>query len=380
MNGLVLFHCDSNTGYAIDALERAFASATRRAFPDGKIFLAYRSLASGPPENLRGLYEDVTQAKYRGLDSTETRELSRWIRSRHISFALAFDLPVKADVLVPLREGGVRSILSYWGAPISSVFPWYLRPARRAQYLLSKGRPDHFVFESEGMRDGAVRGSCIPRSRTSVCRLGVDTQRFRPDVGDADYIFREFAIPRHRSIVMFSGHMEHRKGVHILIEAFSSLVEEKRRDDLQLVLVGNFRDDFERLVGHIRGPFSRDRITFAGYRHDVERLHHGVSIGVVPSCGWDSFTMSACEYAASGVPLIVTNLPGLSESVVPEETGLLVEPDSPRQLAQAIERLADNEALRRRMGSQARYRAISELSAERQIVDLSNILKSVVAS
>ena len=60
------------------------------------------------------------------------------------------------------------------------------------------------------------------------------------------------------------------------------------------------------------------------------------------------------EAQACGVPVVATNVGGTPELITNEETGLLVEKDNARALADSIRRLMDSESLRVRLGQQAR--------------------------
>ncbi len=371
-NVLLLFHCASNTGYAIATLERIFHQAARNvAGEDGAVHYAYSDLAQGRPKHLENERADVIQVKY-AASPVELRAFETWVRRRMITHVLAFDLPVDAPVTRTLRSAGVKRIVSYWGASISDTYPWFLRPLRRVQYLLTFSRPDHFVFESRGMRNRAILGAGIPARQTSVCNIGVDCDLFRPSVG-SDYAHRQFDIPRHRHIVFFSGHMEERKGVHVLIDAFLSLPSSVR-ERLHLVLAGNTREDAQRLSLRFGDDKAAAQVTFAGYRNDIPLLQQSASIGVIASTGWDSFTVSAVEMAATGLPLVVSDLPGLQEAVIPGETGLRVPPGDTAALAAAISSLALDHLKRSQYGAAARERAVAQFSAERQIREVTGHL------
>ncbi|WP_414652162.1 glycosyltransferase family 4 protein [Gemmatimonas sp. UBA7669] len=373
-NGLLLFHCESNTGYAIRNLELAFARAMRLHLgAGGRIFLGYRSLSGGRSWLLDEHAEEVFEVAYRQSSSAQLADFSRWLCERNIGSCLAFDLPVSASINSALRGGCIQNVVSYWGASISSIYPWLLRPARRLQFLMSKHRPDVFVFESEGMRERGVLGSAIPPKRTVVCPIGVDTERYCPSAETSEYAYNLFGIPRDRSIVFFSGHMEERKGVHVLIDAFQTIVR-RGITDAHLLLVGNTESDKSRLDGRIIDPRLRDYITFGGYRSDISEIHKSVSIGVVASTGWDSFTVSSVELASSGIPLIVSDLPGLREAVDPEVTGRLVRPGDTVGLADAITELLHDPQLRRRFGAAARDRTLRRFTETSQVDGLVSAL------
>jgi glycosyltransferase involved in cell wall biosynthesis len=86
--------------------------------------------------------------------------------------------------------------------------------------------------------------------------------------------------------------------------------------------------------------------------------------------------MSATELAASGVPLIVSDLPGLREAVVPGVTGDWSSPGNSFDLAEKIRRLVDEPKRRAEYGQAARSRAVTEFSTERQTAEISSILWS----
>ena len=88
--------------------------------------------------------------------------------------------------------------------------------------------------------------------------------------------------------------------------------------------------------------------------------------GVLPSSGWDSFTLSSVEMAATGLPIVASHLQGLAEAVRHEHTGLLFEPGSALALANALERLLDRPAFAAELGRNGRTRCERELSRDLQ--------------
>jgi glycosyltransferase involved in cell wall biosynthesis len=68
------------------------------------------------------------------------------------------------------------------------------------------------------------------------------------------------------------------------------------------------------------------------------------------------------EAASAGLAIVGTSVGGISDVLIPEVTGIAVEPDQPEALANAIERLLGDEPLRRRLGEAARQHALRRFS------------------
>lgn len=75
--------------------------------------------------------------------------------------------------------------------------------------------------------------------------------------------------------------------------------------------------------------------------------------------------MSLLEAGAAGLPAVASRVGGVPEVIANQETGLLVSPDRPRELAEALRRLAEDEALRERLGAALRQRVSDRFSRER---------------
>lgn len=118
-------------------------------------------------------------------------------------------------------------------------------------------------------------------------------------------------------------------------------------------------------------------ITFLGMRDDVDALYAAMDLYVLASHreGWPR---SAMEAAATGVPIVATNIRGCRQVVDDGVTGLLVPPHNAGALARAIEQLASDPDLRRSMGQAARRKARSEFDEQSVIATTLSVYEQLL--
>lgn len=374
---LFFFHCGSNTGYAIGRHERTFArTASRLVGNPQDIHFAYPNLDRGRSDTLPDEIRNIIRFDASSADPSELRYIAEYIAGHRIRVAFGFDQPARQPAYATMRRAGVRRIIAYWGAPMSSLNSGIRRLLKRLDVALAIHRPDHFVFQSEGMRDFAVRGRGIPRRQTSVIRSGVDVGLFSPPACSDTYAHDVLKIDRERRLIFFSGHMEERKGVHVIVKAAAELVNQRSRKDVHFVLLGNYLGQERRFDPLYKGTEAEQHILFGGYRDDVPAILKSCYAGIIASTVWDSFPMSSLEMAASGLPIVVSDLTGLREAV-DEGSGFRFPVGDHIAAADRIAELLDDEALRNRMGAAARRRAENGYTVEEQISGLERVVRQV---
>jgi glycosyltransferase involved in cell wall biosynthesis len=374
---LVLFHCESNPGFAAASHEVTFfRMAERLVRSHDDIHFAFRTLDGGMSPTLPKELKNVIEFDASSTSHSYLSRIEEYIRTHRITLVFGFDQPVRRKAYAYLRRGGVKHFISYWGAPMSSINQGIKLMLKRLDVLLAFNQPDHYIFQSEGMRDYAVYGRGIPLHKTSIVRTGIDIDRFSPPEEADWYAHDQFNIDRTRKIVFFSGHMEERKGVHIIVKTAVHLVDELGRKDVHFLIVGNKPGQEERFFPLFKKTNAEQHITFGGYRSDVPQLLKSCSIGMIASTGWDSFPMSSVEMAATGLPLVISDLPGLRDAVT-RETGMLFPVGDYKAAANRLVELLDDEKRRREMGMKGRQRVLEKFSSSQQIYELERIVRSV---
>lgn len=141
------------------------------------------------------------------------------------------------------------------------------------------------------------------------------------------------------------------KGHKDLIDAIAPLMA--TRPKLHLVFVGGGSPVFEQTQDYIAQLGLQDRIHLMGMRRDVPNLLAGFDLFALATQQEASGTVYV-EAQASGLPVIGTNVGGVSEMFRDGQTGILVPPKDPAALTHALQRLIDDVDLRHRMGEAGR--------------------------
>lgn len=147
-----------------------------------------------------------------------------------------------------------------------------------------------------------------------------------------------------------------KKGHETLIAATEALDE--KAPYLLIVGDGVQRATLEDIA--IRSPNSK-QIRFLGFRSDIPDLLAASDFFVLPSLT-EGLPLSVLEAMAQKLPVIATNVGGIPELVVDGETGILIPPNDPDALANAMERMIRDPAMRRRMGEAGYHRVATEFS------------------
>ena len=377
---LVSIHFPSNVGYAIAPLEKTFYKMARQLTSDeANIHYSYTSLEDGAPKSLPSGFTNVITFDHYAKDKTEKNAISNYIKKNNIDVVFGFDLPVSRPSYYGLRKAGVRKIISYYGSPMSSINHGFRLLLKRLEVKTHIFRPDHFIFESEAMRKTAVYGRGIPLGETSVIHLGVDVDKYNPRVGDSFYAHKIFGIPNDRKIIFYSGHMEERKGVHVIVRAAVELINKRKRTDVHFLILGNKSGEEKKFLPLYEGTGAASYITFGGYRNDLEKIMPTCYLGTIASNGWDSFPRSALEMAACGLPLIVSNFQGLVETIEQGDTGVLFKTGDHIDLAMKIEQLLDDEEKHCDMSRAARERIEKRFTLDCQLKQLVETVQEIIA-
>lgn len=218
--------------------------------------------------------------------------------------------------------------------PVAMATWWLERPIP----LLYRGLPT--IAVSESTRDDlAARG--LDRRTIEVIPNGIDLEHFTP-------------APDSKTVspsVVFVGRLKEYKRVDLILDAVRRLRE--RGTAVEFDVVGRGEREGA-LKAHARRLGLGEEVRFHGFVSEDEKLEllrrSWIHVLTSPKEGWG---ISSIEAAACGTPTVASDAPGLRESVLDGETGLLVPHGDVDALADALERLIRDVDLRHRMSREA---------------------------
>ena len=224
-------------------------------------------------------------------------------------------------------------LITEYGARFHRKADFVTMPTQAAIDMLAAGRKD------------------LPDIPIKPVSNGIDLSRFQATKASAA-IYKKFAIPKDCLIVSYIGRLDSEKHIHVLIDAFNAVLERTTKP-IHLLIVGG-GTDAERLENHVYELGIHSRVTFTGRVTDDEivELHKVGDIFAVPSPA-ELQCIAALEAMSSGKPIVAVNAGAVYELCQTDRNGFLCEKDDVEQMADALEKLIDDEELRTKFGKES---------------------------
>jgi glycosyltransferase involved in cell wall biosynthesis len=203
---------------------------------------------------------------------------------------------------------------------------------------------DHIVVNSAFTAGEVHQRLDVPRAGITVCRPGAPPWPART------------ASPE-KGHILFVSTLEPRKNVGGLLDGYERLLS-VRPDAPELVLAGRATPAAAPWLARLAKPPLAGRVRHLGYVSDAERrtLYEQAALVVLPSFN-EGFGLPVLEAMTVGVPVVASNRGAIPE--VLGDTGLLVDPDRPDDLGDAMDRLLGDRALAARAASRGLRRSLT---------------------
>jgi glycosyltransferase involved in cell wall biosynthesis len=216
---------------------------------------------------------------------------------------------------------------------------------------------------SEDLRHRVINLGADPAKVTTI-PYGVDVEKFKPDTRRKAKC-RELIRLKYRrgqKVILAVGRLVEKKGFTYLLDAMKIVLS---KTDKALLVIAGDGDLKSELSSKTHRLGISTHVYFPGNieRDDLPLYFSGCEIMVVPSVrdkygNIDGLPNVLMEGLASGRALVASDIAGIPNVIFDGENGLLTEPENPESIAGALLRLLEDDALRKKLGSEARLQAL----------------------
>jgi glycosyltransferase involved in cell wall biosynthesis len=211
---------------------------------------------------------------------------------------------------------------------------------------------DRILCVSESLAE--IADSIVSEPKTEVLANGADPSRYPTDCKRE--LREELGIAHDTTVILFCGGYTKRKGIHEIIEALDGV----HHENVQLVFVGHYGDLRERLIrGLEESPHESYRVLWEVPPLALRRWFTVADVFMLPSHA-EGRPNTVYEAMASETPVVGTAVSGIPEQVEDGKTGLLIPPRDAGALTSALNRLIEDEALRKEMGQNGLARLLKK--------------------
>lgn len=238
--------------------------------------------------------------------------------------------------------------------------------------MVRRERSDAYVAISQAVADALVERG-VPEDIITVIPNGIDADAFAEAAvefyGDGAAKMPTADLKERPLVFCAARNMDQSKGIDVFAEAASLMLKDWPAE--ANIPAPNFRvagSGPEKMVleDFAKGEGIDDPFKVIGYAPLIAPWYKACDISVMPSRA-EAAAVVALEAMSLGKPVVATRVGGIPEVVIDGETGILVDPDDPHELATAIRSLLLDPALAKRMGAAGALRVRNHFTEDHMV-------------
>jgi L-malate glycosyltransferase len=302
----------------------------------------------------------LERMKSKRFDWGAVRDLANLLRRERIDL-----------VHTHLYHANLYGRLAAWraGVPaIATVHNTYTRPKlhrRLINRLLSRAS-SRVIAVSEDIRRDLIRYDGVRPDKILTITNAIDIARIETPISRQEARQR-LGIPDHVLAIGCVARLEEQKGHRFLLEALTVL----KGIPLRVFFVGD---------GRLRQTLEEQAVslgvaqstTFLGTRQDVPEILKALDVYVMPSL-WEGLSIAMLEAMAAALPVVISDVGGVSQVVGNDEYGIRVPPGNAAELARAIRSLCAEPQRRAALGARAKQRVLENFSLDAMLRELTKV-------
>ncbi|MDR6999608.1 glycosyltransferase family 4 protein [Neobacillus niacini] len=209
--------------------------------------------------------------------------------------------------------------------------------------------------------------------RPILKKLGAKNSSMTTVYTGIDFEVKKFQNGQNKIIITCVSRLRPRKGHKYLFEALSLLKDDLYNVEVRIVGDGEMREELENQIRELK----LKNVYFLGSRNDIPKLLRQSDIFVQPTIS-DTLPISIIEAMFARQAILATNVGGIPEIIQDNYTGLIIEPANPKQLAEKLLLLVQNQLLRIRLAKQAKNFADEQLTVTNMVKEIDKIYRSLL--
>ena len=293
-----------------------------------------------------------------------------WLYDANVSARLATlfsrRLPVITSLQLPDYEPEA--------ARIGNWHPVKVYGLRQIDKVTATLKPTHFVACSAFVKKSYQLYFGIPEERATVIYNSVNPATLKSKPGNAEAVRQSLGLPENAFLILNVGRLDPQKNHPLMFEGVKRASAAMPNAYLLLAGVGPLEAKLKRDTANMG---IGERVHFLGRREDVADLLEAADVFLFPSL-FEGLPVALIEAMFKGLPVITSRNEILSEVVDDGRTGLLVDPNSADELAEALVKLHSQPDLRESLGMAARNEAIFRFSVAATTAKWESLYKAVL--
>ncbi|MBX5461132.1 MAG: glycosyltransferase [Steroidobacteraceae bacterium] len=287
----------------------------------------------------------------RSFDAGWPVRFARFIREQQVDVVHSHEFTANVYATAGARLAGVPIVCTthgknYWPHALyrRTAYRWVARNARA------------FVAVSNDLARFVASTLGIASDRVKVIRNGIDIELFRRDEVARTRVREQIGVAASQPLILTCGEMTEVKGHDVLIRATRHLVAQRPDAIVAIAGEGPLKEQLEALTDELQ---VRANVRFLGFRRDVPDLLSAADVFVMPSRS-EGLPLAILEAMAANLPIVATAVGGVPELIRTGETGWLVPPVQPPEMARAVLDAISDRPARERVSGTAHRLCISQ--------------------
>jgi glycosyltransferase involved in cell wall biosynthesis len=244
--------------------------------------------------------------------------------------------------------------------------------------FISERLTDKFIVVSNELKRRLIKYHFIKPQNIEIIYNGIELNDYIVDVDCSRNIRNSLGLEENTILIGTVGRLVWQKGFEYFIDAIKILEEKlpnEKRERLKYLIVGEGKLK-NKLINKVKKLGLQQKVIFTGFCTNVKEIISSLNVFILPSI-LEGQPIVLLEAMALGKPIVATDIPGVRESVVPENNVILVPSKNPHLLAYGILKLLKEEEKAKKIGENAKQYVKERFDFSKIILKYENFYEEI---